>query len=122
MKRSRIVLLSVVGVLVVVVVVGLLVLDSFLTGKAHEQADKLSQQLGRKAEIGSVATKIVTGLGVRVSDVSVGPGPGEDLPLVQVPRIEVKAALVQALRTRGKVGTSRAADIGGRRLHVIRFK
>ena len=122
MKRSRIVLLSILGVIVVAVVVGVLVLDSVLTSKAHEEADKLSQQLGRKVEIGSVATKIVTGLGVRVSDVSVGPGPGEDLPLVQVPRIEVKAALVQALRTRGKEVTIRSAEIEGLKLNVIRFK
>src|SRR5438874_918068 len=122
MKRSRIVLLSILGIIVVAVVVGVLVLDSVLTSKAHEEADKLSQQLGRKVEIGSVATKIVTGLGVRVSDVSVGPGPGEDLPLVQVPRIEVKAALVQALRTRGKEVTIRSAEIEGLKLNVIRFK
>ena len=122
MKRSRIVLLSVLGVLVVAIVVGVLVLDSFLTGKAHEQADKLSQQLGRKVEIGSVATKIITGLGVRVSDVSVGPGPGEDLPLAQVPRIEVKAALLQAIRTRGKEVTIRSAEIEGLKLNVVRFK
>src|SRR5436853_4710121 len=122
MKRSRIVLLSILGVIVVAVVVGVLVLDSVLTSKAHEEADKLSQQLGRKVEIGSVATKIVTGLGVRVSDLSVGPGPGEDLPLAQVPRIEVKAALLQALRTRGKEVTVRSAEIEGLKVNVIRFK
>ena len=113
MKRSRIILLSILGVLVVAVVAGLLVVDSYLTKKAHEEAATLSQQLGRKVEIGSVATKIITGLGVRVSDVSVGPGPGEDLPLVQVPRIEVKAALLQAIRTRGKEVTIRSAEVEG---------
>ena len=122
MKRSRIVLLSVLGVIIVLVVVGVLVLDSVLTSKAHEQADKLSQQLGRKVEIGSVATKFLTGLGVRVSDVSVGPGQGEDLPLAQIPRIEVKAALLQALRTRGKEVTIRSAEIEGLKVNVIRFK
>jgi AsmA protein len=122
MKRSRIILLSIVGVLVVVVVAGLLFLDSFLTNKAHEEAETLSQQLGRKVEIGSVATKIITGLGVRVSDVSVGPGPGEDLPLVQVSRVEVKAALLQAIRTRGKEVTIRSAEIEGLHVNVVRFK
>ena len=122
MKRSRIVLSSVLGVLVVAVVVGLFVLDSVLTNVAHGQADIFSQKLGRKVEIGSVATKIITGLGVRVSDVSVGPGPGEDLPLVQASRIDVKAALLQALRTRGKEVTIRSAEIEGLKLNVVRFK
>ncbi|HVI21994.1 MAG TPA: AsmA family protein, partial [Myxococcales bacterium] len=122
MKRSRIILLSILGVLVVVVVAGLLVVDSYLTKKAHEEAATLSQQLGRKVEIGSVATKIITGLGVRVSDVSVGPGPGEDLPLVQVPRVEVKAALLQAIRTRGKEVTIRSAEVEGLHVNVVRFK
>src|SRR5207237_6742747 len=122
MKRSRIVLLSVASVIVVAVIVGLLVVDSYLTGKAHEEADKLSQQLGRKVEIGSVATKIITGLGVRVSEVSVGPGPGADLLLAHVPRVEVKAALLQALRTRGKEVTIRSAEIAGLHVNVIRLK
>ncbi|MFL5363816.1 MAG: AsmA-like C-terminal region-containing protein [Myxococcales bacterium] len=122
MKRSRIILLSILGVVVVLVVAGLLVVDSYLTKKAHEEAATLSQQLGRKVEIGSVATKIITGLGVRVSDVSVGPGPGEDLPLVQVPRVEVKAALLQAIRTRGKEVTIRSAEVEGLHVNVVRFK
>src|SRR5206468_7591635 len=113
---------SIFGVLVVAVVVGLFVLDSVLTSKAHEEADKLSQQLGRKVQIGSVATKLITGLGVRVKDVSVGPGPGEELPLVQVPRIEVKAALLQAIRTRGKEVTIRSAEVAGLVVNVVRFK
>src|SRR3954471_11937615 len=122
MKRSRIILLSILGVVVVLVVAGLLVVDSYLTKKAHEEAATLSQQLGRKVEIGSVATKIITGLGVRVSDISVGPGPGEDLPLVQVPRVEVKAALLQAIRTRGKEVTIRSAELEGLHVNVVRFK
>src|SRR3954468_19007590 len=122
MKRSRIILLSILGVVVVLVVVGLFVVDSVLTNVAHGQADIFSQKLGRKVEIGSVATKIITGLGVRVSDVSVGPGPGEDLPLVQVPRVEVKAALLQAIRTRGKEVTIRSAELEGLHVNVVRFK
>src|SRR3954468_6497124 len=122
MKRSRIVLLSILGVIVVAVVVGLFVVDSVLTNVAHGQADIFSQKLGRKVEIGSVATKLITGLGVRVSDVSVGPGPGEDLPLVQVPRIDVKAALLQAIRTRGKEVTIRSGEIEGLKVNVVRLK
>ena len=56
-RRWPVVVAAVVGGLVVIVAIGLFVLDSVLTNKAHEQAAKLSQQLGRPIAIGSVSTR-----------------------------------------------------------------
>src|SRR5437762_2226420 len=121
MKRSRVVLLSVLGAIVVLVAVGLFVLDSFLTRKAHEEAVQLSQELGRPVTIGSVATKVFSGLAVRVNDVSVGPAQGETLPLVEVPRVQVRAGLLRAIFSGGKDVPIRSATIDGLKLNVIRF-
>src|SRR5438105_9621424 len=98
-KRWLLVLGIAAGALVVAILILSLVLDSILTSKAKEQAAKLSQDLGRQVTVGSVSTKIFTGLGVRATDVGIGPARGEDLPLVQVPRIEVRAALLRAIRS-----------------------
>src|SRR5207237_3357406 len=120
-KRWPLVLGIVVGVLVVAILIVSLVLDSVLTSKAKEQAAKLSQELGRPVTVGSVSTKIFTGLGVRATDVAIGPAQGEGLPLIQVPRIEVRAALLRAIRSRGKEVEIHSAEIEGLRVNVIRF-
>ena len=52
-RRWPIVVGAVVGALVLVVIIGLFVLDSVLTSKAHDEATKLSQQLGRPVTIGA---------------------------------------------------------------------
>src|SRR5262249_18914129 len=101
-RKWPIVLGVIFGVLATAVFVTLLILASILTIPGHEQAAKVSKQRGRPVQIGSVATKLLTGLGVRVSDVKVGAGPGEKLPLAQVERIEVKAALLRAVLSKGK--------------------
>src|SRR6266849_4589314 len=95
-KRWPIVVGAVLGALIVIVAIGLFVLDSVLTSKAHDEAAKLSQQLGRPVTIGSVSTKLLTGLGVAVNDVGIGPAAGEGLPLAQVKRVDVRAALRDA--------------------------
>jgi AsmA protein len=122
MSRSRVVLLSVLVAIVVAIAIGLFVLDSFLTRKAHEEAAQLSRQLGRPVTIGSVATKVFSGLAVRVNEISVGPGQGETLPLLQVPRVQVRAGLLRAIFSGGKDVPIRSATIDGLKLNVIRFR
>src|SRR5512140_3487384 len=120
-KRWPKVLLAVLGLLVILVVVGLQILDSFLLKTAREQAAGFSQKLGRKIEIGGLATRIVTGLGVRITGISVGPGQGEAEKLLEVKRIEVKAALLRALFSRGKDVEVRSAEIEGLAVTVVRY-
>ncbi len=120
-KRWPIVLGVVLGALIAVVAIGLFVLDSVLTGKAHEQAAKLSQQLGRPVAIGSVSTRLLTGAGAVVKDVQVGPAAGEGRPLAQLKRIDVRIALLRAALSRGKDVVVRSADVDGLNVNVIRF-
>jgi AsmA protein len=98
-------------VLVVLVAGVLFALDRILLSQARKQAETLSRQLGRPVEIGGVATKLWGGLGVRVTDVAVGAGQGEPLPLAELRRAEVEADLFRAIRTLGRRSTS----AGGRR-------
>src|SRR5712671_2160918 len=120
-RRWPIVTAAVVGALVVIVAIGLFVLDSVLTSKAHDEAAKLSQQLGRPVTIGSVSSKVLTGFGVAVKDVGVGPTAGEGLPLAQVKRIDVRVALLRAIFTGGKDVVVRSADVDGLNVNLIRF-
>jgi len=120
-RRWPIVLAAVLGGLVVVVAIGLFVLDSVLTNKAHEQAAKYSQQLGRPIAIGSVSTKLLTGLGARVNDVSVGPAADEGAPLAQVKRIDVRVALLRAIFSLGKHVAVRSAEVDGLNVNVVRL-
>src|SRR5216110_470574 len=101
MKRWHKVLGIVLLSLIVIVAVLLFVLDSIITSKAREQTAQLSKEWGRPVTIGSVSTKLVTGLGVRVSDVRIGAAPGEGEPLLNLERLEVKAALLRAALSRG---------------------
>src|SRR3954470_10438217 len=110
-RKWPIVLGSILGVLVLAVVIGLFVLDGILTSQAHAQAASFSKQLGRPIKIGSVATRLLTGLGVRVSDVQVGAGPGEKLPMLSINRIEVKAALLKALTSKFQDIEVKSAEI-----------
>src|SRR5258708_16237385 len=98
------------------------VLASSHTSRAREQAQKLSQKWGRRVTIGSVATKFVTGFGVRVSEVRIGAAQGEDLPLVDVRRVEVKLALLRAVFSGGKDVDIRSAEIDGLTVNIERFK
>ncbi len=120
-RRWPIVVGAVAVTLVVLAVAGLLVLDSFLTARVRREAAGLSQRLGRPVEVGSVATKVLGGLGVRVSEVRVGPAAGEELPLLEAKRVEVKVGLFRTLLSGGKVVRVRSAEVEGLRLNVVRL-
>ena len=122
MRRLLIVLGSIVGVLVIAVAAGLFVLDAILTSQAQKQAAALSKQLGRRVRISSIATKLFKGLAVRVSGIELGPASGEKLPLVQVGRVEVKAALMKAIKSKGKQVEIKSAEVEGLTVNVIRLE
>ena len=121
MKRWQKVLAVVVAVVIVAVFALSVVLDGILTSKAREQAQKLSEEWGRPVQIGGVATRLITGLGVRVSDVQIGAAPGEALPLVELKRVEVKLALLKAAISGGKDVEIHSAEIQGLTVHIERF-
>lgn len=121
MKRWQKIVGIVIVALVAAVVVLSFVLDGILTSKAKEQAQKLSAEWGRPVQIGSVATKFLTGLGVRVSDVQIGAGPGEDVPFVDLKRVEVKLALLRAIFSAGKDVEIRSAEMQGLTVNVERL-
>src|SRR5262245_52060280 len=102
----------VIAILVVLVFIASLFLDGVLTRRAQAEAAIYSQRLGRPLKVESVSTRILTGLGASLSGVEVGPGPGEELPLAQVQRVEVRVAALRALFSLGK-------DIEVRRLEVL---
>src|SRR2546422_11341518 len=114
MKRWQKIVGIAIAILVVVLVVVSFVLDGILTSKAREQAQKLSQEWGRPVRIGSVATKLLTGLGVRVSDVQIGAAAREDVPLVDLKRAEGRGALLRPIFSAGKSVEVRAAEGAGR--------
>src|SRR5438445_127448 len=122
MKRWQKIVGVAIAILVVVVVVLSFVLDGILTAKAKEQAQKMSQEWGRPVQIGSVATKLLTGLGVRVSDVQIGAASGEDMPLVDLKRAEVRVALLRAIFSAGKSVQVRSAEVQGLTVNVERLR
>jgi len=87
----------------------------------HEQATKLSQQLGRPVTTGSVSTKFLTGFGAAVKDVSVGPAAGEGLPLAQIKRADVRIGLLRTAFSRGKDVPVHSVEVDGLNVNVIRF-
>src|SRR5919201_2108976 len=121
MKRWQKVVGIAVGAIVVLVVILSFVLDGILTSKAKEQAQKLSQEWGRPVQIGGVATKLLTGLGVRVSDVQIGAAQGEDVPLVDLKRVEVRMALLRAIFSAGKTVQIHSAEVQGLTVNVERL-
>src|SRR5258707_3986257 len=122
MKRWQKVLLVAVAALVVLLVVASFVLDGILTSKAKEQAQQLSHEWGRPVEIGSVSTRLLTGLGAGVSAVKIGPAQGEDVPLVDLKKLEVKVALLRAIFTLGKSIEVRSAEAQGLTVNVERLR
>src|SRR3989442_6935698 len=120
-RRWPVVTAAVLGALVLLVAIGLFVLDSVLTSKAHDEAAKLSQQLGRPVTIGSVSTKVLTGFGVAVKEVGIGPAAGEGLPLAQVKRADVRIALLRAIWTGGQDVLVPSAAADGVNVNLIRF-
>ncbi len=114
-------LISILVLLAVAVVAGAYYLDGVLLAAAREQAAKVGARTGRTVEIQGVATKLLGGVGVRVSGLSVGPGPGEDRPLASLKGAELEVDLVGALRSRGKSVVIKKAVLEGLRVNVIRF-
>src|SRR5881227_929361 len=121
MKRWQKAVAIVVAVVVVLVIILSFVLDGILTSKAREQAQELSQEWGRPVQIGGVATKLLTGLGVRVSDVQIGAASGEDVPLVDLQKVEVRVALLRAIFSAGKSVEVRSAELQGLTINVERL-
>src|SRR6266446_1318482 len=121
MKRWQKILGIAAAIVVAVLVVLSFVLDGILTSKAREEAQKLSQEWGRPVQIGGVSTKFLTGLGARVSDVQIGAAPGEEVPLVDLKRVEVKVALLRAIFSGGKSVRVRSAEAEGLTVNVVRF-
>src|SRR5712692_7515729 len=99
----------------------LVVVDSIITSKARGQAAQLSKEWGRPVTIGSVSTKLITGLGVNVSDLRIGAAEGEGAPLLDLKRVEVKAALLRATLSGGKDVDVSSAEIDGLTVNVIRL-
>lgn len=108
-------------VLVVVVVVAVLALDRILLSQVRQQADALSRDLGRPIVVEGVATKLLGGFGAKVSGVTVGPGEGEELPLLELRRAEVEASLWRALTSRGSVVEIDEAVLEGLRVNVVKL-
>jgi AsmA protein len=119
--RRRVWPWALLAALVVLVVVGVLALDALLLSRARAFAADFGQEIGREIRIGGLRTKFLGGLGVRVSDVAVGPGAGEDAPLLELRRAEIEADLLLAARSRGKDVRVREAVLEGLRVNVIRF-
>jgi AsmA protein len=107
--------------LVLAVAGAILALDAILLSQARKQADALSAQLGRPVTVGGVKTRLLGGLGVRVTDAAVGAGPGEEVPLVSVRRVEVEADLWRALRSRGRELHVRSAVVEGLHANVVKL-
>ncbi len=120
-KRWPKILLAAVVLLVVLAAVGLQVLDSFLLKTAREQAAPVARQLGRELEIGGLSTTLLSGLGVRLTGVKLGPGAGETEPLLEIGRIEVKAALLRALTSGGKDVEVHTAEVEGLHVSVVKY-
>src|SRR5260370_14104287 len=98
-----------------------LLLDSVLTSKAHGAAEKLSDKAGRTVSIGSVSTKVLTGLGLSVNNVGIGPAEGEGAPLLELKRAEVRVAALRTIFSAGKVVEVRSAAIDGLSVNIVRM-
>ncbi|HZZ85035.1 MAG TPA: AsmA-like C-terminal region-containing protein [Anaeromyxobacteraceae bacterium] len=120
-RRWPLILGGVVAVLVVAVAALSLLLDGVLTRKGQAAASELSQRLGRPVEIAKVSTRFLTGLGASVQGVRVGPAAGEELPLLELPRAEVRVAALRAIFSLGKDVEVRSLEVEGLRVNVVRL-
>lgn len=120
-RRWPKVLAGVAIALVVVLGVAVFALDRILLSQARKQADLLSRDLGRPVVIEGVATRLLGGVGVKVSGVSIGPGEGEDLPLLELRRAEVEASLWKAITSGGSAIEIDEAVLEGLRVNVVKL-
>ena len=120
-RRWPKVLGAVVAVLVIAVVVGVVALDRILLSQVRKQTDQLGKDLGRPVTIEGVKTKLLGGLGVKLTGVKIGAADGEGVPLLELPRAEVVVDAVRALRSRGQDVVVREAVVEGLRVNVVRF-
>ena len=120
-SRRRLWIVVAAGTVLLALVAGLLVLDSVLTSAARAEAKRLSAELSRPVEIGRVSTRILGGLAVQVSDLRIGAGPDEGVPLLELSRAEAKVALLPALLSSGKDLRVRSLEVDGVRLRVVRM-
>ncbi len=108
----------IVAVVVVVVAVGVLALDRILLSVGRKEAATLSQELSRPISLQGISTKLWGGLGVKVTGVSIGPGPGEGVQLLDLPRAEVSVGVFRALFSGGKEILVHQAVIHGLKVNV----
>ena len=121
-SRKLVVILGpVLVVLVIAGAIGLSILDSVLLREARVQASTFGQKIGRPITIERISTKIIFGPSVRVSGVRIDPASGEDMPLLDLSRVEVTPKLLKAVASRGKQIEVRSVEIEGLTLNVIRF-
>ncbi|MBF5043072.1 AsmA family protein [Aggregicoccus sp. 17bor-14] len=120
-KRWPIVLGAIVALLVAVVLIVLWRLDAILLDQARAQAATLSQRLGRPVQVGDIDTQLFPHVGAEVQDVVVGAAAGEDAPLLELKSVDVRVALMPALRSRGKDLQVLNAEATGLTVNVIRL-
>lgn len=120
-KRWPYVVGGVVLVLVAVVAIALWRLDAFLLSRAQTEASRLSQTLGRPVEIGDIDTQLVPHVGVEVENVVVGAAEGEQVPLVELKKLDVAVALWPALTSGGKDIQVKNAEVSGLTVNVVRL-
>jgi AsmA protein len=120
-KKLPIVLAAVGVILVIAIAIVLSVVDGIATRKAQEQAALYSEKLGRKIDVGSISTTFFTGLGAKVSGISVGPGKGEEEALLKLARVQVKVAALKAIFSLGKHIEVRSVELNGLDVNVVRY-
>jgi AsmA protein len=120
-KKLPLVLAAIAAILVVAIAVVLSVVDGVATRKMQEQAALYSQMLGRKIEVGSISTTFFTGLGAKVSGVSIGPGKGEQEELLKLAHAQVKVAALKAIFSLGKHIEVRSVELNGLDVNVVRY-
>ena len=108
----------VVGVFLVVFAAGVLALDRILLAVARTQAAALSKRLSRPISVTGVGVKLWGGFGVKVSGLSVGPGPGEVAKLLELGRAEVTVGVLRALVSGGREIAIPEAVVEGLRVNV----
>jgi len=120
-KRWPYILGGIVLLLIVAVAIGLSRLDAMLLERARTEAARLSQTLGRPVEIGDISTRLFPHLGVEVDSVTVGAAEGEQVPLVNLQKLQVGVALSPLVSSRGKDIQVTNAEASGLTLNVVRL-